>query len=335
MLHLMKYYANSVDAAFAAGPAQGSPTGPCLRLMGTMCSMRLRHAAGSPTMGAPGIPGSTPMNRSPLEPVTAEHIETYRRDGVVLIRNMLDAEWLRTMQQAIAEVTERPAEFGVLGPSHGAMTSVCFMWRKPGAFRDYVFNSPIGEVVGRVIGANSIRVYHDHLFVKPPRSPKIMQWHCDETAWPVRGEMAPNIWTAFSPVNAENGRIEYVAGFHRHCVERGLHFGFRPDQARRALPRLREGAQQSRVPVPLRRLRHGAGRCRGVPPAHAAFLQGERLGDRWRASASRCGSSATTCAGTTRATRRRFRASRRCRKGQPPEGEQFPVIWRRSMSAAA
>jgi ectoine hydroxylase-related dioxygenase (phytanoyl-CoA dioxygenase family) len=129
-----------------------------------------------------------------------------------------------------------PDRYGVLGPSQGAMTSVCFMWRKPGAFRDFALNSPIGEVVGRVIGAETIRLYHDHLFAKPPRSPKIMQWHCDETAWPVRGEMAPNIWTAFSPVNAQNGRIEYVAGFHRHCVERGLHFGFRPDQANGLCP---------------------------------------------------------------------------------------------------
>jgi ectoine hydroxylase-related dioxygenase (phytanoyl-CoA dioxygenase family) len=171
------------------------------------------------------------MNRSPLSPITAEHVEAYRRDGVVLIRNMLDAEWIGRMQRAIGEVVDAPAEFGILGPSHGAMTSVCFMSRRPGAFRDFVMHSPVGEVVGRVIGADTIRAYHDHLFAKPPNSPKVMAWHCDETAWPVRGEMAPNIWTAFSPVDARNGRIEYVAGFHRHCVERGLRFGFRPDQA--------------------------------------------------------------------------------------------------------
>ena len=93
------------------------------------------------------------MNRAPLSPVTAEHIETYRRDGVVLVRNMLDADWIAKMQGAIAEVMADPAAHGILGPSHGAMTSVCFMSRKPGAFRDYVFDSPIAEVTGRVIGA--------------------------------------------------------------------------------------------------------------------------------------------------------------------------------------
>jgi ectoine hydroxylase-related dioxygenase (phytanoyl-CoA dioxygenase family) len=52
--------------------------------------------------------------------------------------------------------------------------------------------------------------------------------------------MAPNIWTAFTPVNAENGRIEYVAGWHRHCVEQGLTFGFRPDQADGLCPNFQE-----------------------------------------------------------------------------------------------
>ena len=163
--------------------------------------------------------------------ITPEHIETYERDGVVLLRGLLDAEWIERMQAAIARVAADPGEYGLLGPSNGKMLSVCYMWRKDADFRDYVMHSPIAGAVGRVIGADYIRMYHDHLFSKPPMSPSIMPWHCDETAWPVAGEMAPNIWTAFTPVNAENGRIEYVAGWHRHCVDNGLTFGFRPDQA--------------------------------------------------------------------------------------------------------
>ena len=170
------------------------------------------------------------MNRDLPYPITDAHIETYRRDGVVLLPGLLDAEWIDRMRDAIARVSADPARYGVLGPSHGAMVSVCYMWREDADFRDFVTRSPIAEAVGRVIGADWIRMFHDHLFVKPPLSPAIMPWHCDETAWPVTGEMAPNIWTAFSPVNAENGRIEYIGGWHRHCVDKGLTFGFRPDQ---------------------------------------------------------------------------------------------------------
>jgi len=171
------------------------------------------------------------MNRHPQFAITQDHIDTYARDGVVLLRGLLDAEWVERMQAAIARVAADPGRYGTLGPSNGAMLSVCYLWRNDPDFRSFVMDSPIAEATGRVIGANHIRMYHDHLFSKPALSPSIMPWHCDETAWPVSGEMAPNIWTAFTPVNEENGRIEYIAGWHRHCVENGLTFGFRPDQA--------------------------------------------------------------------------------------------------------
>ena len=170
------------------------------------------------------------MNRSLPFEITSEHIEAYRRDGVVLLKGLLDADWVLRMQEAIDRVSADPGRFGLLGPSNGPMISVCYVARQDPDFEAFVRESPIAEATGRVIGSDFIRLYHDHLFVKPAQSPSIMPWHCDETAWPVTGEMAPNIWTAFSPVNAENGRIEYIGGWHRHCVDNGLTFGFRPDQ---------------------------------------------------------------------------------------------------------
>jgi ectoine hydroxylase-related dioxygenase (phytanoyl-CoA dioxygenase family) len=185
------------------------------------------------------------VNKHPLSPITQNHIDTYARDGVVVVRGLLDADWIARMQAAIARVAADPARYGTLGPSNGAMLSVCYMWRNDPDFRAYVQESPIAEATGRVIGADTIRMYHDHLFSKPPLSPSIMPWHCDETAWPVSGEMAPNIWAAFTPVNAQNGRIEYVAGWHRHCVENGLTFGFAPDQADGLCPNFEEQRDNS------------------------------------------------------------------------------------------
>ncbi len=274
------------------------------------------------------------MNRSPLQPITAEQIETYRRDGVVLIRNMLDSEWISRMQAAIAEVIARPEAYGELGPSHGAMTSVCHIWRRSDLFRDYAFNSPIAEVTGRVIGANTIRLYHDHLFVKPPRSPKIMPWHCDETAWPVRGEMAPNIWTAFSPVNAENGRIEYVAGFHRHCVERGRRFGFRPDQADGLCPNFETERGNPDFPFRFVSFDMEPGDAVVFHPHTPHFSKGNDS-----ATLARIGLAVRLFGDDVRWHNPGYKAPipgvTHMPEGELVEGEQFPVLWRRAVSAAA
>lgn len=164
------------------------------------------------------------MNKHPLNPITAEHIETYRQDGVVCLRQMFDAEWIESLKAGAQDVIADPQGYGQTGPSHGAMTSVAFLWRKDGPFRDFVMNSPVGEVVGRVIEADTIQIFHDHLFHKPARSPSIMQWHADHL-WPFTGTMIPNIWIALTPVNKDNGRIEFVAGYHKFCIDTGSRFG--------------------------------------------------------------------------------------------------------------
>ena len=274
------------------------------------------------------------MNRDPLVPVSAEQIETYRRDGVVVIRNMIDAEWVRTMQAAIAQVVATPNAFGMLGPSHGAMTSVCHMWRRPGAFRDYVFNSPIAAVTGQVIGADTIRMYHDHLFVKPPNSPKIMPWHCDETAWPVKGEMAPNIWTAFSPVNAENGRIEFVAGYHRYCVERGLRFGFRADQADGPCPDFEKERGNAAFPYRFVAYDLEPGDAVVFHPHTPHFSKGNDS-----KALARIGLAVRLFGDDVRWYNPGYKAPipnvSEMPEGQPVDGEWFPVLWRRRVSAAA
>jgi ectoine hydroxylase-related dioxygenase (phytanoyl-CoA dioxygenase family) len=164
------------------------------------------------------------MNKHPLNPITDQHIADYRRDGVVCLRQMFDTEWIDKLRDAAADVAADPETYGQTGPSHGAMTSVSFLWRKDGVFRDFIENGPVGEVVGRVIEADTIQIFHDHLFHKPAKSPAIMRWHADHL-WPFTGTMIPNIWIALSPVNKENGRIEFVAGYHTYCQETGSRFG--------------------------------------------------------------------------------------------------------------
>jgi ectoine hydroxylase-related dioxygenase (phytanoyl-CoA dioxygenase family) len=269
------------------------------------------------------------MNRHPLHPITQDDIDTYNRDGVVCLRGMLDQQWIDKMLAAIDRVVADPAPYGLLGPSHGKMTSVVYLSRKDKDFDDFAKLSPMAEIVGRVIGSDTIRMYHDHLFVKPPMSPAIMRWHCDETAWPVRGEMAPNVWTAFSPVNAQNGRVEYLAGWHRHCIDNDLRFGFTPDQESGLCPDFE--AERNNPDFPFRYVSFDMepGDCVVFHPHTPHFSKGNNSPD-----LSRRGLALRLFGDDVVWSNAPFKAAipgvEVLPEGEHPEGPAFPVLWSRS-----
>lgn len=105
------------------------------------------------------------MNERPLNPITDEHRAAYARDGVVCLRQMFDQEWIAALQKAAAEVVANPADWGHTGPSQGPMTSVSYMWRRPGVFREFALNGPAGEVISEaaepVVGEHRGQCAHE------------------------------------------------------------------------------------------------------------------------------------------------------------------------------
>lgn len=159
------------------------------------------------------------MNKHPLNPITPEHREDYARDGVTCLRGMFDQSWIAKMRAAADALTANPDAAPMHGPSHSEeFVSALFMWRKEGAFRDFILDSPLAEVVAKTIGSKEIRAYQDHLFIKHVGSPHIMPWHHDMTTWPFDGEQVPTIWVALSNVTESNGRLEFVKGYQKKLM---------------------------------------------------------------------------------------------------------------------
>jgi ectoine hydroxylase-related dioxygenase (phytanoyl-CoA dioxygenase family) len=147
--------------------------------------------------------------------LTDAHRRAYADDGVVCLRGLFDPRQIAALARAAEAVIERPLEHGGAGYMHGPMTAVNYLYRRPGAFRDFVFDSPAGEIIGRVVGAESIRMYHDYVFAKQPGCEKVVPWHTDGGGYALRGEMMPNLWVALTPAHEANGRMEFIGGFHR------------------------------------------------------------------------------------------------------------------------
>ncbi|MEM6832036.1 MAG: phytanoyl-CoA dioxygenase family protein [Pseudomonadota bacterium] len=276
------------------------------------------------------------MNNLPLNTITADDQATYARDGIVCLRGMFDEGWIQTLRAAAEEVGRDKSKYEFTGPSDSDdFTSVIYLWRHDGVFRDYILNSPAAEIVGRVLGCEEIRAFQDHLFVKPIGSPHIMPWHHDMTTWPMSGHQVPTLWLALTPVDTTNGRLEFVRGYHKKLMDEDVIYranylkgDFGPEAAP-VCPNFEEVRQDPEwadkiVGFDLSpgdlvlfhpRTPHGSGHAKNAKHPRMG-LSSRWIGDdiRWKAREG-----AVPVPGMDSLP-----------EGQRPDGPLFPVVWRRS-----
>ena len=68
----------------------------------------------------------------------------------------------------------------------------------------------------QLTGARELRVWHDQIQYKPPRTGGTTHWHQDAPAWPViTPDVQVTAWVALDDVDLDNGCMWMVPGSHR------------------------------------------------------------------------------------------------------------------------
>lgn len=146
------------------------------------------------------------FNSKPIRPITDEDRENYARDGAVCLRQVFDPEWIESMKPAARRISIDEEDVGLLPSAPGR-----YMSRLIPEFRNFIFNSPMGQAAAQTIGSSKARFFFEEIFAKPPKSDSKTLWHCDRMGWPVSGVMVPSLWIPLGPVAAENS-LEVMAG---------------------------------------------------------------------------------------------------------------------------
>lgn len=164
--------------------------------------------------------------------VTEDDIETFRRDGIVCLRGLFDADWVEFLRARIEEDKANPSGMvkninaeGATGDFFGD-TFVCHHIE---GFKRAVFEAPGARAAGALMGARKVNLIFDQILVKEPATSTRTLWHHDQTYWPVAGDQVATLWVALDPVGPETGAVEYVKGSHRWGL-RFLAVSFDPDQ---------------------------------------------------------------------------------------------------------
>ncbi|WP_321325460.1 phytanoyl-CoA dioxygenase family protein [uncultured Parasphingorhabdus sp.] len=153
------------------------------------------------------------FNTKPLRDITQEDIDTYKRDGAVVLRNVFDTDWIDSLESVARRSQVDGEDLGLLPHSPGKWLAHAIP-----EFRRFAFESPVGEAAGKVMQSKEIRFFSDSLFAKPPQSTRPTVWHNDRMGWPVTGKMVPSLWIPLTPIVKENC-LEVLAGTHNEDVQ--------------------------------------------------------------------------------------------------------------------
>ena len=150
----------------------------------------------------------------PAGAVTADMITQYRRDGAVPIRGAFTA-WVEALRAGMEKVLATPSGDARIydTPGGGRFLNDYCRWNDVAELKDFVFNSPAAAIAAELMGAKTVRLFHDHVLVKEPGADTATPWHQDAPYYSVEGPMTCSLWIPLDSVPRER-TLEFVPGSH-------------------------------------------------------------------------------------------------------------------------
>ena len=157
------------------------------------------------------------MNTNLLRTITPEEIDTYHRDGVLLLQNMFDKDWIELLNKGLdvnIKIPTRRSRIWHKDTSGHSMFYDHTAWQGIDEYKKFIFNSPAAQICGRLTGSTAINFFFDSVFVRSTGTQFETPWHQDEPYWSVEGYDACSLWMPLVPVKRKSS-LSFVPGSHR------------------------------------------------------------------------------------------------------------------------
>ncbi|NIA68372.1 phytanoyl-CoA dioxygenase family protein [Pelagibius litoralis] len=149
--------------------------------------------------------------------VSDEAIDTFRRDGVVCLRQVFGPQWLDLLRCGIAENLERPSPKQEIrraaadnsGPRY---IEDFWVWSDFPPFERFVRQSPAAGLAAQLLDARRINLVMDNWFLREAGSTARPPWHHDISYFDFEGSMCV-LWLPLDPTSKEDS-IAFVRGSH-------------------------------------------------------------------------------------------------------------------------
>jgi ectoine hydroxylase-related dioxygenase (phytanoyl-CoA dioxygenase family) len=148
--------------------------------------------------------------------VSNRQVEDYRRDGAVVLRRAF-VDWVEPLRRGVERNMAAPGPYGTEnvrpGDGGGRFFDDYCNWQRIPEFTDFMRNSPAAAMAARLMGSREVQVFHDHVLVKEPGTPKPTPWHQDMPYYCVEGMQTASYWIPLDGVTEDN-TLRLVLGSH-------------------------------------------------------------------------------------------------------------------------
>ena len=157
------------------------------------------------------------MNTDPLRSIAQQEIDTYQRDGVVLLPGLFDSDWIALLSEGLDANCQNPTHRARIWDRDEAGRTMFWdsqAWQGIEQYRQFIFDSPAARIAGQLMGSQTINFFFDAVFVRSPGTQFSTPWHQDEPYWSIEGYDTCTLWMPLVEVKRENA-LAYVPGSHR------------------------------------------------------------------------------------------------------------------------
>jgi len=146
---------------------------------------------------------------------TTDLAADYRRDGVVVARNVLDRAQLDELVAAVDENLAAPGPWAIdytPSGSTGRFFGDYVNWERIDGYRHAALEGPLPQLARKLLG-EAPRFFHEHTLVKERQTHEVTPWHHDEPYYCIDGASNVSLWVSLDPV-PKPAAVEFIVGSH-------------------------------------------------------------------------------------------------------------------------
>ncbi|MFM9049161.1 MAG: phytanoyl-CoA dioxygenase family protein [Actinomycetota bacterium] len=148
--------------------------------------------------------------------VDSADVDAYARDGAVVLRGIFTPDEVELLRAGVARNLAEPGPLAAVASDSddaGRFIEDFCNWQRIPEYEEFIRTSPAAAIARELMQSEHVRLYHDHLLVKEPKTRQRTPWHQDQPYYNVEGRINVSMWMPLDSVPRES-TLEFISGSH-------------------------------------------------------------------------------------------------------------------------